>query len=604
MSQADPADPGRRHWLQAAAGVGLAPSWAVQAAPATGEKLLRIAFATAETGFDPTQVNDIYSRSVTAHIFEALYAYDHLARPALIKPLTADGMPQVSEDFRTWTFRVRPGIFFADDPAFGGRRRELLAEDYVYAIKRYADPKLKSPLWGYTDSYGLIGLAEARQRAIDGKRAFDYDTPIEGLRTLDRFTLQIRLREPRPRLLDFIAASDLYGAVAREVVEHYGDTLMEHPVGTGPFRLAQWRRASRIVLVRNPHYRERTYDAEPAADDTEGQALLARFKGRRLPMVDRVEIDVVEEAQPRWLAFLNGEHDHIDRVPPEFISQAVVGDALAPHLVKRGVQGRRTLRADYYASFFNMDDPLVGGYTPEKVALRRAISLGMDIEREIRVVHRGQGLACQSPYCPHSTAWRPDYKSEMGDFDPARAQALLDLYGYVDRDGDGWREQPDGSPLRMVWSIESNQRARQISEQYLRDMTRLGLRLEFKVGKWPELVKAARAGQYQVWHIGNQAATPDSLGQLTRYDSRQFGSQNFARFKRPEMDALFDRLAQLPDGPERLQVFSEAARIAAVWMPYRVRFHTIQTWLAHAPVIGYRPPPFWQEWWHMVDVVR
>ena len=187
--------PSRRQWLQTAAGLGLAPGWAVGA---DGEKVLRIAFATAETGFDPTQVNDIYSRGVTSHIFEALYAFDHLARPARIKPLTAAGMPEVSDDFRTWTFRVRPGIFFADDPAFGGRRRELVAEDYVFAIKRYADPKLKSPLWGYTDSYGLLGLAEARQRAIDGKRPFDYDTPIEGLRALDRSTLQIRLRAPRP----------------------------------------------------------------------------------------------------------------------------------------------------------------------------------------------------------------------------------------------------------------------------------------------------------------------------------------------------------------------------------------------------------------------
>ncbi len=154
---------------------------------------------------------------------------------------------------------------------------------------------------------GFVGLTERREQALKERKPFDYDTPIEGLHALDRYRIQFTLRKPRPGFLDFLAASDLFGAVAREVVEKYGDAIPGHPVGSGPFRLAEWRRSSRIVLERNPDYREVRYDAEPAADDAEGQALLQRFKGRRLPMIDRVEVSIIEESQPRWLSFLNGQ---------------------------------------------------------------------------------------------------------------------------------------------------------------------------------------------------------------------------------------------------------------------------------------------------------
>jgi ABC-type transport system substrate-binding protein len=565
-------------------------------------KVLRYAFRTAESSFDPTQINDIYSRTVTAHIFEALYTYDPLAHPAKFRPLTTEALPEASDNFRTWTMRLQPGIRFADDPAFGGKPRELVADDYVFAFKRFADPALKSPVWGYVEGFKLLGLAALRQKAIDGKKPFDYDAPVEGLRALDRYTLQIRLAGPRPRFIEFLAANDLFGGVAREVVQAYGDKISEHPVGTGPFRLAQWRRASSIVLERNPGYRERLYDAEPAADDAEGQAILARFKGRRLPLIDRVEISIIEENQPRWLAFLNGQHNFIEMVPAEYSGLAMPNGHLAPNLAKQGVQGWRDVRADMYMTIFNMDDPVVGGYTPDKVALRRAIGLGLDVAREVRLVHKGQGILAQAPIAPNTDSYDPAFRSEMGTYDPARANALLDLYGYLDRDGDGWRERPDGSPLVLQWSIETDQRARQISEQYQRDMNTLKIKVEFKPGKWPELLKAARAGNFQVWHVGNVSASPDSQGALQRYDGTQVGGQNMARFRRPEFDALYQRLSALPDGPEREAAFDEAKRLAIAWMPYKLRFHTLVTDLAQRELRGYRRPLFWLDWWQYVDV--
>ncbi|MEO7335150.1 MAG: ABC transporter substrate-binding protein, partial [Caldimonas sp.] len=271
----------RRTFFKSLVGACLAAAIGAAAAQvpatATAPKVLRYAFEVAETSLDPVKINDNYSRTLTAHLFEGLYRYDHLARPVKIKPLTADGMPVPSSDFRTWTVKIRPGIYFANDAAFKGRKRELVAQDYVYTFKRFADPANRSPVWASLDSDHLLGLKEVRQAALDGKKPFDYDREVEGLRALDRYTLQFRLAEPRPRFHLGLASSDLFGAVAREVVEFYGDKIDAHPVGTGPFRLAQWRRSSFVALERSPDFRELFYDAEPAPDDAEGQALLARF---------------------------------------------------------------------------------------------------------------------------------------------------------------------------------------------------------------------------------------------------------------------------------------------------------------------------------------
>lgn len=182
-------------------------------------KVLRYAFPIAETGFDPAQITDLYSRTVTPNIFDGLYRYDHLARPFKIKPNTAAEMPQVSQDFRVWTIKLRPGIYFQDDPAFKGQKRELTAQDYVYSFKRFFDPRWKSPSYPKLSDEKFVGMDDLRDAALKLKKPFDYDREVEGIRALDRYTLQIKLAEPRPRLLHVLAQGDLYGAVAREVVE-------------------------------------------------------------------------------------------------------------------------------------------------------------------------------------------------------------------------------------------------------------------------------------------------------------------------------------------------------------------------------------------------
>ncbi|MFG5410338.1 ABC transporter substrate-binding protein [Piscinibacter sakaiensis] len=564
--------------------------------------MLRYAFRTAETGFDPAQISDLYSRTVTAHVFDGLYKYDHLARPYRIKPNVAVGEPEIADDFRRWTVRLQPGIVFADDPVFRGRPRELVAQDFVYAFKRFFDPVNKSPSVSNFLDQGVLGIEALREKALRDKTPFDYDTEIEGIRALDRHTLQFRLAQPRPRFLMFLAEGNLFGAVAREVVEAYGDKIMEHPVGTGPFRLAEWRRSSRIVLERNPNFRELRYDAEPNPDDAEGQAIAARLRGRRLPMLDRVEIAIIEESQPRWLSFLNAQFDLAYDVPLEFAQSVVPNGRLAPNLARRGIGLHRILNPDRTLYYFNMEDPLVGGYGAEKVALRRAISLATDVQREITTVRRGQAVPAQSVVAPGGWGYDPAYKSPNSDYDPARAKALLDTYGYVDRDGDGWREQPDGSPLVLQYASQPDALSRSFDEIWKKNMDAVGLRLQIRAGQWPEQLKAARAGQLMIWQLGYTASTPDVQPGLEILYGPAAGGQNLPRFRHPRYDALYDRMRALPDGPERLALLREAQKIVAAYVPQKYNVHRIVNDLTQPWVIGYRRPLFGNQFWQYVDV--
>lgn len=565
-------------------------------------KVLRYAFPIAETGFDPVQVTDTYSRIVTHHVFDGLYSYDHLARPFKIKPNTAAAMPDISADFRVWTVRVRPGIYFQDDPAFKGQRRELTAQDYVYSFKRYFDPRWKAPNYASLEEQKIVGMAAVREEALKSKKPFDYDRPVEGLRALDRYTLQFTLEESRPRFLQTLATGDLYGALAREVVEAYGDQIMSKPVGTGPFRLVEWRRSSRIVLEKNPTYREHFYEAEPNAEDAEGQALLKRFSGRRLPMIDRVEVAIIEEQQPRWLAFLNRQQDFLERIANEFINIAAPNGKLAPNLQRQNIQLYRVLAADLTMNVYNMDDPVIGGYTPDRIALRRAINLATNTQQEIRLARKNQAIPAQAPVMPNTVGFDPEFRSENGEYDLPRAKALLDMYGYVDQNGDSWREQPNGQPLTLELSSEPTQVNRQYAELVRKDMAALGVRTEFRLAKWPENLKSARAGKFMIWRVGLAAAEPDGQPILDRAASKHIGGQNLARFKNAQFDAIYDKMRLLPDGPERLQLFDEAKRLLVAYAPYKWGVHRIHTDIAHPWLHGYRRGSYWGDWWQYVDI--
>ena len=591
--------PGLRRFACALACLLAAQTVFAQSAPAP-QKVLRYGFPVAETGFDPGQINDLYSSVVLAHIFDAPYTYEYLARPVKVRANTAAGMPEVSADGRTWTIRIRPGIFFADDPAFGGKKRELTAQDYVYSLKRHFDPKVKSPNL-YLVGKLIAGMDEVRQAALKGGR-FDYDREVEGIRALDRYTYRIQLTEPAPNLLYYLTYCNLMCAVAREVVEAAGDRIMEKPVGTNAFRLAQWKRSSRTVLERNPNYREQVYSEEAPQDDAAKQALAARLKGRKLPMVDRVEIYIVEESQPRWLAFLNGEHDLISAVPAEYINLAVPNGKLAPNLQKAAVQFERTAELDLAFFYFGMEHPVVGGYTPEKVALRRAIALGFDIETAIRQIWRGQAVPAQSTVPPGSFGFDKTLAGPLAEYNPARAKALLDTFGYVDKDGDGYRDLPDGKRLAIEVASAPDSQGKLVDEVWRRSMEKIGIRVEYKKAKWPELLRESRAGRLMTWNLGWSATIPDAEPFYQILYGPNVGQANHSRFNHPQWNKLFDQAKLLPDGPQRTALFREMDKLFFAYAPMRPLVHRINTGLMHPWVIGYQRHPTMREFWKYVDI--
>ena len=583
-----------------AAPLALALAALLSALPALAQqKVLRYAFPIAETGLDPAQINDVYSSILLSHIFDSPLTYDYLARPAKVIGNTA-AMPQVSADGLVWTIRLKPGIHFADDPAFNGQRRELTAADQVYSLKRHWDPKFKSQQL-YLVEKKVPGMAELRAQAEKTGR-FDYDREVEGLRVLDRYTYQIRFTEPYPNFIYDLTNCNLSCAVAREVVEAYGDKIMQHPVGTNAYRLAEWRRSSRIVLERNPGYREHIYDPQPPAGDRVKQEIAARLRGRKLPMIDRVEVYVIEENQPRFLAFLNGEHDLITGVPADFVNTTIPNGRLAPNLAARGIGMDRTTELDLAFTYFGMEHPVVGGYTPEKVALRRAISLGYDIDASVLQIYRGQARRAQSTVPPDAIGADPNFAGPLAEYSPARAKALLDTYGYIDRDGDGYREAPDGSPLVLEIGSTPDGSSKVIDEVWRRSMDAIGLRIEFRKAKWPELLRESRAGKLMMWGLGWLAGDPDADTFYQILYGPNKGQSNHSRFNHAEFNALFEQAKVLPDGPERSALYAKMNRIAAAYAPLRPIVHRVGTSLWHPWLYGYQRHPVMRQFWKFVDI--
>jgi len=565
-------------------------------------KVIRYAFEIAETSMDPQKVSDVYSTIVHNAIFDTPLRYDYLARPSKVVPNTLASMPEVSADYRNYIFRVKPGIYFADHEVFGGKKRELVAEDYVYSIKRLFDPALSAPLLGEVEGY-IVGSEEFMKR-VRKQNKMDYDTPLEGLRTLDRYTFQIKLNDPKPAFIFTLTDCRVACAVAREVVEKYGADIGSHPVGTGAYKLTSWKRASRMVFEYNPNFRETYFEGEPAADDVVGQEILAKMKGKRLPQVHRIEVAVVEERQPRYLAFLNNEFDLMWLFPEDFANMAFPNNVIAPGLKKQGLQMRQVAALDIAFVYFNMEDPIVGGYTNDKIALRRAISLGYKTDDEINIIRKGQAIPAHTPYAPGVQGYDPNFRTSIGEYDPAKAKALLDLFGYKDINGDGYREMPDRKPLVLLYYSTPTDRDKQFDELWTRSMDAIGLKLEVRKGKWPDHLKESNAGKLMMWQLGGSATAPVADTWLQTYYGPNSGFKgNRSRFRLAAYDKLFEAGEKLGDTPERTKLYQEMARLITVYAPMKVNVHRILTDMWYPYLIGFtRPPVQSQSWWRFVDV--
>ena len=570
------------------------------AAASPPDRVLRVAFNTSESGFDPQAVSDNYSYMVCDAIFDALYTYDYFARPPRLVPNTAAGMPEITDGGRTFTIKVKPGIYFADDPAFKGKPRELTAQDYVYSIKRIFDPKVRSVVL-YIFEHELVGLDEALAAARRTNQ-FDYDAPIAGLEALDRYTLRVKFRNPYYVFQHWLTYVSL-AAVAREVVAAHPDAthrVTEHPVGTGAYRLGEWKRAQRIVLEANPGYRKEMFPA-PGPGSEPGDAAIAKgLAGRRLPLVPRVEINIVEEAQPRLLLFDTGKLDYVE-VPSSIAGLVLDKDKLKPAYAQRHIALHRYVEPSLNYTYFNMDDAVVGGFAPDKIALRRAIALGYDRGSAVRILRSGQGMpAAQLP--PPGFAGYDAAIPAVDAYDPAAARALLEKFGYRDRDGDGYREMPDGKPLTLAQASATGTAARASDELWKRNMDAIGIRISYVKNSWPELLRMAEANQLMMWGLGTVASIPDADTFYSSLYGGNIGAGNFARFRFAEYDRLYEESRTLADERARITLFHRMNDIVVAYAPWIIGEHVFGNVVAQPWLMGFKPDPLLRYQWKFYDV--
>jgi ABC-type transport system substrate-binding protein len=567
-------------------------------AAAAPVKTLRTIFPAAETGFDPATARDLYSNHVTQAIFETLYTYDYLARPARLVPLTAVALPEVSADGKTYTIRLKHGILFTPDAAFKGRRRELTMADYVYSWKRLRDPKLGLPhAWLFEGK--VVGFD---QLAADARKtgAFDYDAAVEGFEVVDPYTLRIHLTQTDFNL-GMILAHDPTSAVAREVVAAYGDAKGEvaaHPVGTGYYTLGEWVRGNRIVLERNPAHLPETWNfkGNGTPDD---ERIIAQMKGKRIPQVERVEIEVMVEDQSRWLSFQSGAVDLFWLDGP-LAPKALVDGQLRPELVAKGVQLSRQMDPEVTYYYWNMQDPVLGGMAKEKIALRRAIAMAHDVDEEIAMVWNGQAERVDYPIPPGVVGNDPAYKSLL-QYDPLLANKLLDRFGYK-KGKDGWRTLPDGKPLEIHYASRNEASGVLQAEVWRKTYTAIGIRMVSDRMIFSDLLKAEQLCKIQSRNYQWVADYPDGDNFMQLYYGPNVHQNNAGCVADAEYDALYVQTQKMAAGAERDALYHRMARRLEVIGASRMGYARYRNMLAQPTVLGYKKHPILKQEWQYIDI--
>ena len=410
---------------------------------------------------------------------------------------------------------------------------------------------------------------------------------MAALKTPDRYTLVIRLKAP-DRNFSHVLAFTLVGAVAREAIEAYGDEAASHPVGTGPFRLKRYTRSSKIVLETNPGYRERIW------------------QGKRVPMIDGVEVSIMEETQSRWLAFQKGETDieyQLWDVAPVFMTE---DGRLRPEFARRGIKLDRSVDPEITYLYFNMQERIggrpnpVGGFAKENIALRRAIAMSYKVEDQIRIIRKGQAIRAQFPIPPGVAGHDRHYRSGIA-YDPQAANALLERFGY--RKGpDGYRSLPNGEPLAIRYSSTPSERDRQFDELMKRSLDSIGVRLEIHKDRFPELIKLENECRLMMRSSAWIADYPDGDNFVQLLYSKNIYQSNNACAKIPEYDRLYEQSIRIPDSPERDKLYHEMAKIIEAYAPWRLDISRYRNQLMQPWVLGYKKHPILHSEWQFIDV--
>lgn len=534
-----------------------------------GKKILNLVVNTNIKGLDPASLSDRISGNATAQIFESLYGYHYLKRPLTLVPILAATMPVISKDRKTYRIPLKHGVFFHDDPAFpGGKGREMTAHDFVYSWKRVADPRNMSEAY-YNIEGKIVGLTEWARGVKSGKTT--YETEVPGLRAVDDHTVEIKLTKAFPQFPGIMALVPL-AVVAQEAVKKYGAEIVNHPVGTGPFRLVRaedWVRNSKLTLTKNPNYRNETYPTEGEADDT-AKGLLADA-GKRLPLVDYVVFNELIEDQPRWLNGVSGHLDIFD-IPNDSFAAAVKDmKSLSPELAKKGIS--LDIVPELGLSFFgfNMKDPTIG----KSKKLRQAFAYAINSKQYIEKFSNGRGLPAQSMIPPGIDTYDPSYQNPFRTFDLEKAKQLLAEAGY--KDGKGLPE--------LTYDAQNDTKGRQIAEFVRYALQAIGVKVKIVSATFPELLKKIYAGRGQIFQLGWGAAYADPQAFfMAFYGPNRPPGPNLAFYDNKQFDELYDRAIVMEPSKERTSLYRKMRDMVvddAVWAfnSHRLNYRLIQPWV-------------------------
>lgn len=564
--------------------------------PAQAEKVLRIAFEAPDDGFDMVKTYNFYSGNVADVIFERLLQYDYLANPVKLVPSTAQSMPIIKENGKVYIFKIQPGIYFTDDVAFKGKRRELIAEDYVYSIKRILDPKNRSSSYSFIDNKIVGTNALVEQAKKSGK--FNYDATIEGVKALDRYTIQFTLTQADYNF-PYILAYSTFGATAREVVEYYKDRLGMHPVGTGPYMLSKYVPRSKIELVANPDYRGFVWNFKSTGTAWDNQ-LVKEMSGKKMPQIGKVNISIIEEEQSRWLAFQSKQLD-FDKLTSSAIPKVLdQNNQLKPEIKKQGIRLYANKEAEITYSMINMLDPIIGGNSLDKVALRRAIAMSFNVNESIRILRKGQAVKAEMLVPAGVNGHNPNYRSSVG-YNPTLANKLLDHFGYK-KGADGYRNFPNGKPLILKINTESGTSSVMYSELWKKNLDAIGIKADFKVSNFADNLKAASQCQYMMWSGAWHADYPEGENFTQLLYGPNVGRGNQSCYKSDAYDRLYEQAMKLsPD--QRMPFYEKMSRQVEADSPFILQDTRIRNWMVQPQVQGFKAHPIMNTNWQFLDIV-
>jgi oligopeptide transport system substrate-binding protein len=562
---------------------------------ADGKKVIRLPFVIAESGFDPVTAHDLYSSEVIDGIFDTVLTYDYLARPAKLVPKLASEMPLVEDGGKRWTIKLVKGVYFSPHEAFGGKKRELTANDVAYSFKRHYDDSLK-PVWRFLTDGKIVGLNAWYEQ---GKKAdgLAWDDPVPGLEVVDSHTLRISLTKPDYNF-GYVLAHVAMGIVAREVVEMYPNDVQSHPVGSSAYYLKEWVRGQRIILEKNPYWRGGTWNFKPS-DDPYDQVIVKQMQGKPLGLIDRVEIYPIEEEQSRWLAFKNKQLDVIN-MPQPFLKQAFVGGKLVPELVAEGIRVQKEVDPEYTYNYFQWTDPIWGGTELHKIALRRAAAMAIDRDAEIEVIRKGNAVRAEFIIPAGVVGHQVNFKSNIS-YNPALANALLDKFGYK-KGADGFRTTPDGKPVVFKYTSTPTALEREFDELYSKNFEAIAIRYETEKEKFADSIKREKRCQITIRGAAWIADYPDGDNFTQLLYSKNIGESNNGCYKSAAYDGLYEQSAVLPDGPERDKLYLEMQKQFEADTPWALGVTRRRNQMVYPWVIGYKRHPVLLANWMYYDV--